>query len=71
MTPDTHGSPESRSVTATASFDRCRCRPGCLARLTPDDTVVLLDEGYALTEHAMDATYPVEQLALDVNEAAS
>jgi hypothetical protein len=51
------------------AYDRCRCRPGCLSRLTQDDVVLLTDEGYALTEHVLDA-YPVEQLALDV-EAAS
>lgn len=51
------------------AYDRCRCRPGCLAALTVGDEVVLLDEGYALTEHVVDA-YPAEQLALDV-EAAS
>lgn len=48
--------------------DRCRCRPGCLAWLTVDDQVVLLDEGYALTEHL--DPYPGEQLELEVEVAS-
>lgn len=52
------------------AYDRCRCRPGCLSRLTQDDVVLLLDEGYALREHVIADAYPAEQLALDVEATA-
>jgi hypothetical protein len=49
---------------ARPGYDRCRCRPGCLAPVMHGDDVVLLHEGYAVVEHALDA-YPAEQLTLD------
>lgn len=46
-------------------YDRCRCRPGCLAPVTPADDVLLTDDGPALTEHLLEP-FPGEQLALDM-----
>lgn len=51
------------------AYDRCKCRPGCLATLTPDDAVLLLDAGYALKEHLTEAK-PDGQLVLDVGAAS-
>ena len=44
-------------------YDLCRCRPGCLARVTPDDDYRLTDVGFVLVEHLdpVDA-YPQETL---------
>jgi hypothetical protein len=54
----------------SAGYDRCRCRPGCLAPVVVGDSVVLTEEGYALREHAMDAER-TQQLVLDVEPVAS
>lgn len=50
------------------AYQQCACRPGCLARLTVDDDVVLTEAGYALVQHTRDVG---EQLAFDASEVAS
>lgn len=47
----------------------CKCRPGCLATIRPDDDVVQTDDGLGLADHVLGA-WPQEPL-FDIAEVAS
>lgn len=55
-----------------SAFDHCRCRPSCLAEVTPDDDVRLTEVGFVLVDHVDPAVaYPQESLFELHGQAAS